>query len=49
MLPGHTKDAAFIAGLWITQIEKIGPEHVSVLITDGAAVNPAAAKLVTAE
>ncbi|CAL8465691.1 g5227 [Coccomyxa elongata] len=46
---GHTKDAAYIAGLWIEQINEVGPEHVSVLITDGAAVNPAAAKLVTAE
>ncbi len=45
--PGHTKDAAYIAELWITQIEETGPEHVSVIITDGAAVNRAAARIVT--
>ena len=49
VLPGHTKDAAYIAGLWIAHINKIGSEHVSALVTDGAAVNRAAGKLVTAE
>lgn len=35
-----------MAGLWLAQIEKLGPEHVTAIITDGAAVNPAAAKIV---
>ena len=48
MLQGHTKDAAYMAGLWLAQIEQVGPEHVSAIITDGAAVNPAAARIVTA-
>ena len=49
VLSGNTKDAAYIAGLWTAQIEKIGPAHVSAIITDGAVVNPKATKLVIAE
>jgi len=46
-LPGNTKDGAYMAKLWLIQIEKVGPEHISAIVTDGgAAVNPRAAKIV---
>ena len=46
---GHTKDAPYIAELWLAQIRELGAAHCSLLITDGASVNPAAGKIVTAE
>ena len=46
VLPGEVKDAQYMAGLWLVQIERIGPENVSAIIADGAAVNPAAARIV---
>ena len=45
-LPDETKDAEYMAELWLAQLERIGPENVSAIITDGAAVNPAAARIV---
>ena len=49
MLAGNTKDAAYIAGIWIRHIKEIGSDDVSLMVTDGAAVNLAAGKLVTEE
>lgn len=46
VLPGKVKDASYIADLWIEHIDKVGPNNVSAIITDGAAVNPNAAKIV---
>ena len=46
VLPGKVKDASYIADLWMHHIDKVGPNNVSAIITDGAAVNPKAAKIV---
>jgi hypothetical protein len=48
VLLGEKKTAEYMAGLWIMHIERVGPEHVSAIITDGAAVIPKAAELVNA-
>ena len=46
---GQEKNAAFTARLWIDAIKEVGEEHISVLISDSAAVNKAAGDILMAE